>query len=365
MAHENRQEPSGIIEDLFQEGHRFNFFQAVYLLENMHKDSPPPGETGPLDREIIRFRPNPGLGFPATDICQIESACPEQSEGLPSNEVKGTDGGQETINMMLSFMGLYGVASPLPNFISELIARNEEETLPLKAFLDIFNHRLYSLFYRSWKKYRYYLQFEREGEDRFSQYMLSLIGLGTRSLSNLVGVPPTRLIAYSGTIGNRVHCPEGLRGLLSNYFAGIKRNTDLRSEDVKVSILEFIPRWVTIPEPIHLGSKGRKTQAQLSENVVIGKKILDCSSKFRVALGPLSLNDYRRFLPDGADALALCRLIRFYAPAQLDFDVELRLRKEEVPPLQLGSELAQLGRSSWLGKPRELSCLFYHLALSI
>lgn len=331
MATEDRQESFNIIERIFREGHRFNFFQAVYLLEKIYKNAAPPGETGPLEKEIIRFLPNPGLGFPPTDICQIQK---EQD-----------DKGRETIKMILSFMGLYGVASPLPKFISELIAKQEEETHPLQAFLDIFNHRLYSLFYRSWKKYRYYLQFVSGGEDRFSQYMLSLLGLGTRALSDLVGVPPTRLIAYSGVIGHRVHSSEGLRGLLSDYLGGIE-----------VTILEFMPRWVSIPEQISLGSKSpdnRDVQAKLGENIVIGKNILDHSSKFRVVLGPLNLDDYRRFLPDGADVQALYRLIRFYTPAQLDFDVELRLKKEEAPKFKLGSELAQLGRTSWLGEPQE------------
>ena len=133
--------------------------------------------------------------------------------------------------------------------------------------------------------------------------------------------------------------------MLSDYFGGIK-----------VKILEFMPRWAPIPEQISLRSKSpenRDVQARLGENIVIGKKILDCSSKFRVVLGPLTLYDYRRFLPDGTDVQALYRLIRFYAPTQFDFDVELQLRKEEVPPLQLGNELAQLRRTSWLGIPQK------------
>ncbi|MFQ6044299.1 MAG: type VI secretion system baseplate subunit TssG, partial [Candidatus Poribacteria bacterium] len=328
MATEDRQKPSCIIERLFREGYRFNFFQAVYLLERMlYPNGISPGKTRPLSEEIIRFQPNPSLGFPPTDICQIQ---------------KEQDGdGRETIKMILSFMGLYGVASPLPKFISDLIVKQEDETLELQAFLDIFNHRLYSLFYQSWKKYRYYLQFDSFGEDRFSQYMLSMLGLGTPKLADLVGIPSTRLMAYSGIIGNRAHCPEGLRGLLSDYLGGIE-----------VDIQEFMPRWATIPERVRLGSKSevpalrhpenRDIQAKLGENVVIGKKILDCSSKFRVALGPLNLKDYRSFLPDGANSQALYRLIRFYAPAQLDFDVELRLKKEEVPEFKLGNELAQL-----------------------
>jgi len=31
----------------------------------------------------------------------------------------------------------------------------------------------------------------------------------------------------------------------------------------------------------------------------------------------------------------------------------LMLAREEVPPLQLGTELAQLGWTSWLGRPHE------------
>ena len=229
MAMEIRQDLSAIIKRLFDEGYRFDFFQAVSLLEKLYCDSPSPGEVGPLNEEKIRFRPHPGMGFPPTDICQIQRVQDRH--------------GAEKVEMVLSFMGLYGSASPLPNHINQLIATDEDGTLPLRAFLDIFNHRFYSLFYRSWKKYRYHLQFTSEGADAFSQYMLSLLGLGTPKLADLVGVPSTRLIAYAGIIGHRVHCKEGLRGLLSDYF-----------DNVLVDIQEFIPRWVTMPEQTCLGS---------------------------------------------------------------------------------------------------------------
>jgi predicted component of type VI protein secretion system len=34
----------------------------------------------------------------------------------------------------------------------------------------------------------------------------------------------------------------------------------------------------------------------------------------------------------------------------LDYEIELRLRAEEVPPLQLSAPAARLGWSSWLGQ---------------
>ncbi len=104
-------------------------------------------------------------------------------------------------------------------------------------FLDIFDHRVYSLYYRSWKKYRYHLQFEAAGEDDLSQYMLSLIGLGTPALQELVGVEVSRLISYAGILGQRNRCAVGLQQMLSDYFYGI----DAR-------IIQFMPRWVNVPE---------------------------------------------------------------------------------------------------------------------
>jgi type VI secretion system protein ImpH len=257
--------------------------------------------------------------------------------------------------MILTFMGLYGVDSPLPAHFSDIIASiseadAEEEKVdhkdtenPIRAlrdFLDIFDHRVYSLFYRAWKKYRYYLQFEAGADDRFSQYMLSLMGLGTPALQDLVGVEVARLVAYTGIAGQQARCAEGLQNLLSDYFGGIG-----------AKVVKFMPRWVDIPDQYRtrLGATGMR----LGENVTIGGRIRDFTGKFRVVLGPLKLKAFRRFLPGGIDSQGLERLVRFYAPDQLAFDVKLLLRKEEVPPIQLGENLAQLGWTTWLKKPSE------------
>lgn len=366
-----------MIKKLCQEGYRFNFFQAVNVLERLHQSetrkgqafeeglsktgstvavvergdtthSPslslasfaPPGEEGPLSQEAIRFRASPKRDFPPAEIAHIRPAA------LNRNEV--------TL-IVLTFMGLYGVDSPLPAYFSDVIsvlseADAEEEAVDpkdgensiraLRGFLDIFGHRIYSLFYRSWKKYRYYLQFKAGARDQFSQYMLSLMGLGTPALQDLVGVEFTRLIAYTGIMGQQARCPEGLQNLLSDYYSGI---------DAKV--IEFMPRWVDVPDQYktRLGVAG----THLGKSITIGKRIRDFNGKFRVVLGPLKLEAFRGFLPGGTNSQELQRLIRLYAPDQLSFDVELLLRKEEVPPLQLGKRLVQLGWTSWLRNPHE------------
>lgn len=339
--------PSALIDKLFREGYRFSFFEAVYILEKLYKDSAPPGEEGPLSREAIRFHASSELSFPAADIRRIDKRSDRYAQMIT--------GRSEIVQMVLSFMGLYGVNSPLPPHFSEIIVTidenhpeedddNESGIRALRRFLDILDHRIYSLFYRSWKKYRYYLQFENDARDRFSHHMLSLFGLGSPALRDLAGVAADRLIAYSGILGQQTRCAASLENMLSSYFGGIS-----------VKVMEFMPRWVNFPRESQprLGTEHNGVKARLDENVTIGEGVLDLSSKFRIALGPLSLEVFRRFLPGETDFQVLYHLVGLYSPGQLLFDLKLLISKEEAPPLQLGSESEQLGLTSWLDKPVE------------
>ncbi|MFC1719023.1 type VI secretion system baseplate subunit TssG, partial [Candidatus Poribacteria bacterium] len=212
---------SPIVDKLLQRGYRFSFFQAVYILEKVYGDSVPPGVEGPLSQEMIRFRARPRLSFPATSICHIEKIADRNLQMSARNP--------ETIQMILSFMGLYGVNSPLPQYFSEVIISGSEEISEdseeddggaLRKFLDIFDHRIYSFFYRSWKKYKYHLQFESGAKDRFSKYMLSFFGLGTPALPDLAGIAADKLIPYAGILGQQSRCTASLQRMISDHFGG-------------------------------------------------------------------------------------------------------------------------------------------------
>jgi type VI secretion system protein ImpH len=337
-----------IIDKLFEEGYRFNFFHAVSILEKIYQDSVPLGAEGPLYQEKIRFRANPSLTFPASDIASIHKTI------INSAQNQNT----EIVQLVLKFMGLYGVNSPLPLYITkiisvlashdekhELVQESEEDGIKaLRNFLDIFDHRIYSLYYRSWKKYRYYLHYKKEAKDHFSQYMLSLIGLGSPELQNMVGLDVSRLLAYIGIIGPQNRCPEGLQSLISDYFGGLE-----------VKITEFVPRWVPIPQQFkaRVGKGKKETRAKLGENINLGNRIRDFRGKFRIAIGPLRIEDFRKFLPGGSESKKLNFLVGFYMLNQFSFDVKLLLRKEDVPAMQLGSKDIQIGWISWLGKPQD------------
>ena len=81
--------------------------------------------------------------------------------------------------MMVNFMGLTGPQGVLPYVYSELILeRVRAKDRSLAAFLDIFNHRAISLFYRAWQRTRFPVNYAAGVRDYFSQYLRDLLGTG-------------------------------------------------------------------------------------------------------------------------------------------------------------------------------------------
>jgi type VI secretion system protein ImpH len=92
----------------------------------------------------------------------------------------------------------------------------------------------------------------------------------------------------------------------------------------------------------------------LGVETVVGGRVWDRQHKFRLRLGPLTRVQYESFLPapSGAGLAALVDWVRLYLSMELDWDAQLILRREDVPPLTLGGG-PRLGWTTWLGgKPR-------------
>lgn len=89
----------------------------------------------------------------------------------------------------------------------------------------------------------------------------------------------------------------------------------------------------------------------LGVDTVAGRKVWDDQSKFRVRIGPLPFHEFLAFQPGGTAAEPLMDLVRFFVRAELDFDIQLVLRAQDVPACKLSrstSDAARLGRYSWL-----------------
>ena len=76
---------------------------------------------------------------------------------------------------------------------------------------------------------------------------------------------------------------------------------------------------------------------------------LDRAGKFRVIVGPVGWERFQRFLPDGDEFATLVALTRLFVTDPLQFDVEVRLKGEEVPDLRLGGEKPyRVGWTTWI-----------------
>ena len=327
MDAKKRQSGAPLKDRLFEEHYKFSFFKAVSLLESLFPDKKPLGQTLGPDKEALRFSVKPSLAFPASDISRLE----QSPEGGPTK-------------MEVTFLGLIGPAGVLPHWYTELVVdRIWKKDHSLAGFLNIFHHRLISLFYLAWKKYRFEARYLPEARDRLSHFILCLAGLGTPGLIERIGLPAESLAFYSGLLSRSIPSALAIASAVE-YFA-----------DTDVTIDQFIERMLPIsPEDqTRLGA----ANSHLGVDTVCGSFIRECATKFRINLGPVGYEAFLRFLPTGDLLHPIFSLVRCMVGIEYEFEIKVFLKREEVPPCILGAEVPtapRLGWSTWVKSPEAI-----------
>jgi type VI secretion system protein ImpH len=308
---------------LFAEPYSFEFFQAVRLLRRFYPDRNNVGLQQPPRSEIVRFGVHPSLAFPASEIQTLET----RPDDLPPL-------------MRVNFMGVIGPQGLLPIYYTELVIdRLRAKDRTLRDFLDIFHHRIISLFYRVWQKHRFQVAYEQGEGDQFSQYLFSLIGLGMPALQHRQDIDDHDFLCYAGLFAQQPRSALSLELILLDYFG------------VPAKVEQFLGAWYSLDETSQCNLDDTFFDSQqLGFGAVAGDEIWDPQSRVRIVLGPLSLKQYLDFLPSGTAYGPLRTLVRFYAGDEFDFEMQLILRREETPGCELGAEgdaAPQLGWLSW------------------
>lgn len=319
-------EPRPLPAALLEEPWLFQFFQAVRLLQLTQPGRKPVGHFSEPAQEAVRLHVRQALGHPPSEL----SALTERPDGLPKLEV--------------NFMGLSGPMGELPVFYTAYLRqRLRDRDSTAVDFLDIFNHRLLSLFYRAWERHRFTVPYERGPEGGITHYLLDLLGLGTPGLQDRQELGDESLVYYAGLLGQRPRSALALRQILEDYF------------DVPVEIIQFIGAWRKLDESticvLDDDEMTAPSSTRLGLGAVAGDEVWDPQSIVRVRLGPLPLSRYLEFLPNGGAFPALRAICRFFAGQELDFEVQLVLRREDAPGVELGGEGAvapQLGWITWV-----------------
>ncbi len=340
---------------MFEKPYEFDFFQAVRLIHLIDPSKTAVGHGGPPLQEAVWFRALNSLSFPPSSIHDLER--PTADVPVPV--------------MTETFFGLTGPSGVLPRHYTELLMRLErdgrdEERLALRDWFDLFNHRLVSLFYRSWEKYRFYGAYGRgEAEEPesspFAQAVLSLAGLGLPALRNrmqvavrgerqgtsrtLSRVDDLAIVHFAGLFAHRPRSASGLQSLVSDYLRTAAR------------VRQFQGQWLRLEPSSQTCLVETSAAAWLGVSTVVGERVWDVQSKVRLRLGPLTYAEFVELLPDRAAVSSrkafflLCHLVRLYVGPGLDFDIQLVLRADQIPEYRLGDERnvgATLGWNVWV-----------------
>jgi type VI secretion system protein ImpH len=299
-----------------------------------------------LERDPGRFEPTTAFRIAQSSA---ETAC-EDSMALDVSShagvaaaplpVSGFRRGKGKASLTSSLAALSGPLGSLPPFYNELVAREERNrSRALGAFFDLFSARMSELFVAAGEKYRLArrLRWSRDRKDNaFITSLFALTGFGTARLKEKSGVEGDLILRFSGFFAARIRNAANLRAMLRE-FTGLP-----------IEIEQFRGRWLTIPLE-ERSQLGQRTGVQLGVNASAGAFVQNFSASFRIVIGPLDYSDYRALAPGGRNVSEISALARLYVGAGLDFDIQVILKKEQIPGCRLGDqgEPARLGWNSW------------------
>jgi type VI secretion system protein ImpH len=297
---------------------RMNFFQLCQLLECLAPEHARLALSDSLAGEPVRFRPYPKVGFPGTEVAAVEFD-DERPYRPPS--------------VRTTFLGLYGVNAMMPPHLIDDIVLKREGHEEVMAFLDMFNHRIATLFYRAWRKYRYAAGFEPGGTDAMSRDLLCLAGFGLGDKAARTGLPPARVLGLLGLLTQRTRTAEGLVGIVALAVPG-----------AGVKIDEWFPVWVRLED-----QRGLCSGEGLGRGHVLGRRILDRGGSVRITLAPASAAQAHGLLPGAPLYRELMSLLRVYLGNKADAVLRMEVSAAVAPVLRLGTTAGKEegGRLAW------------------
>lgn len=304
------------LESLLEDSKRYNFYQLNRLIQNYIKlvDSDQPVN--------LRFAAKKSLGFPTADI--------DKANFLE------TPLGKE-IQIVVTFMGLFGPSSPLPAFYTERLLHSDDETQTMRQFLDLINHHLVSLLQDTWEKYRYYIQYQEQATDQISQWLFGMVGFPDIESLEAMLLEWHKLLPLASLFAMKAKNAAGLVAVLEGYFPGIS-----------FAVEECIHRKVQIP-PDQSHQMGIDN-CSMGINAMLGEEVDDRMGKFRIHIHNLDKVEFQDFLPGSRQHKVICNLISLYLRDQFDYDLCLHTEVSSIANTAMGSDPAYLGWNTCMGE---------------
>jgi len=277
--------------------YRYDFMQLLHII---HAAS-----SAHID---IRVRPSRLLCFPAADV----------REGWVKNN---------TLQLTVNFMGLYGVDSPMPHYFIDFSTKENNSGRCLRALLDVVNQRIYALYYLAWSRCHSY----RNCADEKRVYLRTLHVLSGHCLP----IDDNNVLTYANLFSASMRNAVSLAAMLQHFLGGMP-----------VHIQQFILRWIALPRLSCLAGM----QHRLADDAVLGQAIVDVSEEVQIVIGPCDFSFINLWVLNVAKWRQLSELIRRYLPMAFSATMILKLSYEKSSCLALAKDAISLGWTSWLGK---------------
>lgn len=309
-----------LLRSIASEPDSYGFFHVTRQIECHYPELPRIGTSRRLREDPVRFGQEASLAFALATLASLEF----------------TEGGAP--RLMVRFSGLTGPNGPLPLHLTEFARdrlRNHGDGTFLR-FLDTFHHRIFTIFYRAWADAQPTVSLDRPGQDPFGDRLAALAGFGGPSLQERDEVPDFSKRAHTGLLANNVRNADGLARIIANFFR------------VSAKVEQWQPHWMKLPADSLTRIGAGRVNARLGVTAVIGAKVWDCQSRFRIVIGPVGLEQFKRFLPGQPSLKRLKAWVLNYSGVELSCELQLLLKRSEVPSTVLGRS-GQLGWTSWLG----------------
>lgn len=343
MATTRRRQSLAVIDQLRAEPWRYEFLQAVRLLEaavcsptqeEFEYADQSVGGLAPPNRELLHFYNQASLAFSTSNVADIDE-----------QDVSGTEAERQW-TMTLRCFGLAGSHGVLPHYFSEILlleARRNNRTL--EHFTNVFEHRSISLYLQASRKYFLPLQYEqaRRGqhrkEDLFSETLTALIGLGTPRITDKLEIPKSALLGYAGLYARNIRSAAALKAMLQDYF------------DLDTEIEQFCGQWQELPADIvtRLGGdgSGMPVNCELGVNTILGERCWQAQSKFRIRMAPVDYDSFMELAPGSKKMKALQSFVEYFSGSELDYEICIEFDWRDAQPAQLTKEVGQEPLLGW------------------
>lgn len=339
------QRPSriSVIDSLISDPYRFEFFQAVRVLEKSLINT---GIKTGLAGERISFRNSLTLSFPPNEIellTRHESPRPAAVSG--GDEYSKGSGAHSDVRYEITptFIGLTGPMGAMPRHYTEKLIEREIlfRDRAARAFLDVFSNRMVAMFYEAWKKYRLPVQYEQDQKNRFTPLLLALTGCHQDEVRSTLqdgnkDIFDESIAHYAGILRQRPQSAWNVRNVLADYF------------HTPIEIEQFVGRWFMIPDDQRTTLSG--PYAELGVSSFCGERVWQRQTRLRILIGPMNRQKFLSFLPYGKAARSLARLLALSLGQSFEYEVRLLLKKDDIFPAQLGNteQPARLGWDTFL-----------------